>query len=465
MSNESLIEKIAGLIVNIFEPLYEAALEDPNGAGIVNLVKEIGWDITDYLPANLANAIENAFGIISGNTGDPSKILDLFTSVDDLIETIDVLNNFGAGFEDLAMQLLDYLIVTFLQREFPLIHNILAFMGVIQINRNPPDPPRQEYLSWTIDWENIPRIITDPQGLLRDLYSWGENEFNPSKILVNIQNLLWSFGIGSSLQRHDEFGIRVLDANSIADDPMLKLSILEKQEDDNIVEAGVGILPLRNEANTGYDGLGLVPFGIVDISETFDLGSGWNTKVSLSSSFSGLFGILLRFNRDIETRALDPGIGSPPSVGISIEISKTEEGTEKIILFGDAESSRLEAASLGFKVGSNIGLGSDSEYFIEGFLKEAKLVIQPSQGDGFLQKILPAEGFSINFDLTMGWSNLVGFYFKGSAGLEITIPVHKSLGPIHFESIYVNLQITEEGRFLVQLSVTWCPDRSSCSLR
>ncbi|WP_455243731.1 DUF6603 domain-containing protein, partial [Petrachloros mirabilis] len=43
-----------------------------------------------------------------------------------------------------------------------------------------------------------------------------------------------------------------------------------------------------------------------------------------------------------------------------------------------------------------------------------------------------------------GWSSIDGLYFKGSAGLEITIPIHKSIGPVRIDSVYVAIGLDEK---------------------
>src|SRR5690606_27479492 len=72
-------------------------------------------------------------------------------------------------------------------------------------------------------------------------------------------------------------------------------------------------------------------------------------------------------------------------------------------------------------------------------IKEGKLVIKPGNPDGFLAKVLPPEGFTVDFNILVGLSSEKGFYFNGSGTLELDIPVSISLGPIEIQNLKVAL--------------------------
>ena len=78
-----------------------------------------------------------------------------------------------------------------------------------------------------------------------------------------------------------------------------------------------------------------------------------------------------------------------------------------------------------------------------------KYCITAGDGDGFLKKILPSEGFGGRFDLAVGFSSERGFYFRGSSALEVHIPTHLKIGPIELESVIVAVKPTSDA-LLVQ---------------
>ncbi|HXR79884.1 MAG TPA: DUF6603 domain-containing protein, partial [Saprospiraceae bacterium] len=82
---------------------------------------------------------------------------------------------------------------------------------------------------------------------------------------------------------------------------------------------------------------------------------------------------------------------------------------------------------------------------VEGQLEGGKIVIKPSNPDGFLAKVLPPDGFIIDLDLLMGYDSNRGFYFDGSGGLEIQIPLHLQLGPILIDSLLLTIKAGSAG--------------------
>ena len=78
------------------------------------------------------------------------------------------------------------------------------------------------------------------------------------------------------------------------------------------------------------------------------------------------------------------------------------------------------------------------EWIVQLQLSDLALQIKPS-GDGFLKKIMPEKGARAEFDLLVGYSSKDGMFFGGSAALETTIPIHKAIGPINLDSLYLGL--------------------------
>ncbi len=108
---------------------------------------------------------------------------------------------------------------------------------------------------------------------------------------------------------------------------------------------------------------------------------------------------------------------------------------EPYLILGQAGGSRLEARQ--FMVEGGVGFVWDSAkneangvFKISGDVKGGKLVVDFSQGDGFLSNILSGISLESNFDLGLGFSSKEGIFFNGSATLEIQLPSHINLGVI-----------------------------------
>ena len=98
-----------------------------------------------------------------------------------------------------------------------------------------------------------------------------------------------------------------------------------------------------------------------------------------------------------------------------------------------------------FEIGSgSLALGIEKldrvRFFVETELKRGELVLKSSDADGFLAKLLPADGITTEFNLGLGIANDAGLYFIGSSGLEIRLPLHLALGPVEIQ--YLTLGAT-----------------------
>jgi hypothetical protein len=98
-----------------------------------------------------------------------------------------------------------------------------------------------------------------------------------------------------------------------------------------------------------------------------------------------------------------------------------------------------------FEIGSgSLALGIEKldrvRFFVETELRQGKLVLKSSDADGFLAKLLPADGITTEFNLGLGIANDAGLYFIGSSGLEIRLPLHLALGPVEIQ--YLTLGAT-----------------------
>ena len=81
---------------------------------------------------------------------------------------------------------------------------------------------------------------------------------------------------------------------------------------------------------------------------------------------------------------------------------------------------------------------------LEAAIKTGKLVIDLSGADGFIGTIFSGVNFAADFDIAAGVAR-EGFYFRGSGGLEVQMPVHLSLGPVELQSLTIRAGLTPEG--------------------
>src|SRR5439155_767443 len=175
-----------------------------------------------------------------------------------------------------------------------------------------------------------------------------------------------------------------------------------------------------------------------------NLGDSLGLRVDKDGNFSFMSAVL-------SPNAADLLAGIQFGVRIALERTPNVDPSRKLLSVGQPGGSRFEIGSGGLALG--VDKLDELNLYLEADIKDGLIVIKPDNPDGFLAKILPAEGITANFSLGAGISNRAGLYFTGSSSLLIKIPVHIELGPISIESLAIGVTI-EQGSFPVTLGTS-----------
>ena len=109
-----------------------------------------------------------------------------------------------------------------------------------------------------------------------------------------------------------------------------------------------------------------------------------------------------------------------------------------------AGGSRLEAAKVSVGLGGGIAVKageSAGSFAFDAEIAGGKAILDTSKSDGFLKKILPEGGLTFEFDLGIGWSTERGFHLSGSAGLETSFALNKTVGPFHLDTAHLGIGV------------------------
>ncbi len=107
-------------------------------------------------------------------------------------------------------------------------------------------------------------------------------------------------------------------------------------------------------------------------------------------------------------------------------------------LFGSATGTRIELGSV--QAGITFALSPTAQTIgLSAGVQKAALVIGAGDGDSFLSAVLPSDGLRANFDLTILVSSETGLSIRGGAGLDTTLPIGISLGPVSIPTMHLAL--------------------------
>ena len=458
MENQAgTLEVIALELAKVVKPLEERI-----GAGqVLELFAELGIQFPASLASNpqfqtgLSDAItrlETLPGLIesliqqidaddeSGALGTAiqltQQIVELVHDIDDIASAIQAAHgsfptiDIGEFVANLSINLINYLLVNYIESVAPAAAAILELFGIIERSPqnvgsvNPVNPP---YIKKAFHIDNLTKTFSNPLEQLRTLYGFGNDDFDGAALLDKLNKVMLALGLPV-----------VLDTSVTPH--ALDILFFELSAKTDIVPPGLQLL-LKYVFTVGGS-----------YTTTRDQ---WDAVFTVNAQVPLEAGIVL-------TPALDVAIIPPTAGTIQGEIdgkwtAHPPSGQDAIILLGQAGAGRLEIGSLRIEAKVDLawnGTQATSALTIEGEITGGKIVVDATKGDGFLSKILPGTKIEADFGMLMGISSTRGFYFQGSSALEIQLPVHIEIGPISIEGLTITLKLGQNSAGVTELPIS-----------
>jgi hypothetical protein len=469
MSNTTL-ENIAVEIGKSLQPLRNAISSFEAFKGFI---LDLGWNVDD-IPQPISALISHAQSIeseiqklIQGETIDVEKLIGdikaMYEAIEDLkngsYSTNLTLDDFA---NKIPLQLVQLLITRYLLDFQPKIGFLLRAFGILKTEYIPATATRPPYMHHYLKFDDLPELLHNPVKIFENAFGWGTDAFDSRTVLRFAQQLMISQGIPAYFEETPEELNDVVDpgeTDSNSTKWMLNIPIFSQGTAGAKVEFGLLIYEIK-KSGTLKPGLAITPYLEGTITGEFQINDFLKFTFSGSLDIKNIIAVSLR---PTEGLSVISGLSNPATAAVvkgafKFGIANTRKDGTPIIIFGEAGGSRMEYKSLSISAGANLELNQTPEIFVELSLEDAKLVISLGSGDGFLKQ-LAGSGFTADFDLTLGWSNIAGIYFKGSAGLEIQLPSHIALGPIELDHIIARVT-PADGKLETTLSTTIKADLS-----
>lgn len=448
-----------------------------DGASVFRLMRDLGWQLPDadvfetgfpQLATHATSLMEKVFQI--GNAA-PEERLELFKELSLLVRSVFIsiratveeikttLQKYGnyfyaSGIEaNFVDRLIDYLIVMYIQTNRPKLFSILNLLGLVEICEvNVGDlpildyEPSRPYSIKVVHWDRMLIIFSDPAGLASDVYQWDDkDEFQVDLFLQRVELVMRCFNLLGGIYKQDATIHGAINPDS-SENREIRIPLYHDGEwPDSYVEAGLNIAPLDGclEPTVKPKGIAVIPylFGLASIDEA--IGENWEFVLEGTASLDGGLGLLIRPPHDVEIKT---SLFKPPATNgdgrVELSIRRKENIRAPLVIFGsDASSLSVERIGGRFLAATS---SVDNELAAELEIEGLRLVIDASEADGFLQKILPAGKIESIFNLTIGLSNKDGLHFGGSGGRDVTIPIHEKVGPVELDSIFLSLQLSRD---------------------
>ncbi len=320
----------------------------------------------------------------------------------------------------LPKRLVDYLVIRQTEDALPVAAAGLDFAGIFdrtQQNIGSADPAKPPFTKRDLHLSAIGDFFKSPSDVLQTKYGWGNPDFDGRDLLRKLETLALEMGLPAI---YTDLPV-----------PTLDIVFLEIQPKTDVSPPGLRVVvhePLKG-------------------SNTFNT-SGPEWSLEFTTEAQATVQVALIIQPDGTFSITSPSAPVQGKIQATFK-TKPTPGSNAYILFGDPGKSRLEFQEFSMQLSSTLTFDAgthtaDGDFGTEARIKGGQLVIDLSEADGFIGKILSAAKFSTQFDIAMGYSQK-GFYFEGSAGLEIQIPLHLNLAIIEIESLTVGIGLTPQG--------------------
>ena len=381
---------------------------------LVNAVKQL---ITATGEVGVATATVNTFG----------RLVSTVNAITQVHAQIKV----GGGaalpdIDDLPRRLTDFLVLDFMDKQSPQVHETLHLLGLIE---HEPKPAANKSMR-LINWDRITKLFDKPAKIVSDVYGW-DTDLDTEKLFLRLENVMRASTLPGGMYPQSET-TRALLGNTSTNLKELRFALFQKGvSPETYAQFGVTLSPAEAQGSK-KKGIALLPYLMGTAGFTFDVCDRGQLLFNSTADIKGI-GVIVR--PPLETQGL---LGLAGAFKASVQIQEKPEKSKEIILIGSSGGSRLALQGLGFttfiqQVTDKVDIG------FEGEIKAIRLVIKGGDGDGFLQKILSGLNVQAESSIAFGISLLNGFYLRGGAKLTLDFAVHIDLGPLQVKGLKFTL--------------------------
>lgn len=371
------------------------------------------------------------------------SIAAVLSAAADAFEALRKLEQQGplAGLEGLGRDLVDLLVMAFLESRVPAARPTAALLTLLEpAGERVGDAPvveggrlvRDTYRldRWHLD--RLPALLKSPLEVLRAEYgnamqTVADANAMADKLFSRLERLLRALGVSC------RYGFDPDDAVFLGDAvPLMGHALIVYVDDPLYGEAPEsGVVLSLSAAQQGDLGLVISPFGTIAVQGS---AGPWEIAVQLTAGID-----VVAWGRHGVTLLASPGTIEAKG-SASATLATSDALTAYVI--GQSDGTRIEIGGAQLTIDTALSEAHQA-LAISADVSSSALVISPGDGDGFLSSILPAEGLQAKFDLGLAWSSERGLTLRGSAGLDATLPIELSIGGITLSAVHLSLQARE----------------------
>jgi hypothetical protein len=470
MTNKEFLYWLAEEINRVIDPLKESLESEESFSK--NLEK-YGW-VIDPNAFNIA-AIRDTFEIskdlndivvllneISSTTRDLTPLaqyVELTNNLRKILSKVQNLSNLPSpGFSaqlwtQFTSEVTERLIAEYLESYHPAIFAILLLLGIVDEKNIDVGAiaGRTNYTKYTIVWDRLLTALTKPSTLMKEVYAWGDpgRSFDFILFLERLKRFFYLFSLPATLDNpRPELVNQYYDPGNPSLPKAKELGISLIQGDDgagNSIEVSIYVFPITPDGDTLGNPNGIVFGSLINSTGFALLSTIWPFSVDLSGVLESNDAVKI----EVRPNRVKPILASAGETKIDTHAALVKEPAYPQIIFGTLFSDRLQIsgwrASLGVR-----GPLDDPELEIELSFDKAEIIIDGTDADSFVKKIIGNELQTIKFAGAIVWSSKTGLHFKGQGGLKMLVPINQTISVLKLDSLALGVNLSDIG---IDLSV------------
>ncbi|MGB3546732.1 MAG: DUF6603 domain-containing protein [Saprospiraceae bacterium] len=288
----------------------------------------------------------------------------------------------------------------------------------------PAAPNSKPFLEKQLRLDRIKDLISDPARHFADTIGWGTPAFDPTRFF----EIYRSFWNRETAIRIEEIGGR----------PTLRFGDL------TISQADLG-------GQVGLEALFTLALR-EGISERLNISDEWGFDLDAAFNLEGQVGMTIAPPFEVEL--------TPPAASTGGRVALLFDRNEsarpwQLLDTGGLLSLSVNNVAAGVGLAAEVSTGGKLSFepMLVAELDEAHLRIGSGEADNFLANLIAGAELEGIFDIAFEFTPSGGLRVRASGGVEIMIPIHRDLGPLRLDELFLGLFVKEDGALEFEASL------------
>jgi hypothetical protein len=460
------VDSIAEFVGTAAAPLVDQLATD---AGVIGFVAELGWDLPSAPPVftdihDSAQALVEQLGtltkarLMATDPNDSSigsaaaavtgAMVALIAEIEGLPNALQsqlpptFLTESGiAG--AIKGRLLDFLIIEALSSSSRAGRAVLVVLGIIEETDLDVDPTthQSEFTLREFRLDRLKTFLTSPRDAMADVYGWGTPQINVQRLVTSLNQL--SLGLMSPAEiAYPSAALVASMFGGLPAGTMMPTLVNIPIGSLDAVAFEVAVFPAPTATATEAQGLAFRLIGVPQGSISFGIGRGLTLVLTVTAALDTGIGLVLKPALDPDLKVGIEGSGNPLlSGGINLALTR-DDIDSPIHVFDLGGGGGLDLQ--GYHITLDL-TAAPIDVSISAGVDGGKFSFSLADADGFIKGVVPSSKVTLDFNLGIGWSTSRGFFLTGSAGLETTVPINATFGPISISKLTLAIQVSGDG--------------------